>query len=58
MTTAAGAGAVEMNDSYRAEKKSSFAYTDEQLKKIIDLYKERKYVEELEYIDRDLEGIT
>ena len=58
MTTAAGAGAVEINDSYRAEMKSNYPYDRNQLKKVIDLYKERKYVEELEYIDKDLEGIN
>jgi hypothetical protein len=55
--TTGGGGAVEMNDSYRAEMKSNYVYSRQQLKKIIDLYKERKYVEELEYIDKDLEGI-
>ena len=57
MTTAAGGGAVEINDSYRAQKKTDYRYNRQQLKKVIDLYKERKYVEELDYIQGELEGV-
>lgn len=59
MTTSAPApGAVEMNDSMRAEKNSNYVYDRHQLKKIVDLYKERTYVEELDYIGNDLGGIS
>lgn len=37
--------------------KTDYMYTREKLKKVIDLYKERKYIEELDYIRNDLEGI-
>ena len=56
MTTSAP-GAVEINDSYRAEKKTDYVYNRNQLKKVIDLYKERKYVEDLDYIVNDLGGV-
>lgn len=57
MTTSGAGGAVEINDSYRAQTKTNFSYNKEQLKKIIDIYKERKYVEDIEYIQNELGGI-
>jgi hypothetical protein len=48
--TTGGKEGVEINDSYRAEKKTDYVFNREQLKKIVDLYKERKYVEDLDYI--------
>lgn len=36
---------------------SSFGYDKVQLKKIIDLYKERKYVEDIDYIQKELGGV-
>lgn len=50
-------GGVEMNDSIRAESKQDYVYNRDQLKKIVDLYKERKYCEDLDYIEKDLGGI-
>lgn len=46
-----------MSDQHRAQK-GAYNYDREQLKKVIDLYKERKYVEDLEYINKELGGIT
>ena len=46
-----------MNDSIRAENKQDYPYSADQLKKVIDLYKERKYVEDIEYIEKSLGGI-
>ena len=39
--------ATEMSER---PKTGSYTFDREQLKKVIDLYKERKYIEELEYI--------
>ena len=50
MTTSAPSGAVEINDTYRAETKTNYVYNRDQLKTIIDKYKERKYIEDIEYI--------
>ena len=44
------------SDSVRAQKKSDYQFTADQLKKIIDFYKERKYVEDIDYI-KELGGI-
>lgn len=41
---------VEINDSYRAETKTDYVFNANQLKKMVDLYKERKYVEDVDYI--------
>lgn len=57
MTTAAGSGAVEINDTYRAETKTNYVYNREQLKTIIDKYKERKYIEDIDYIQNELGGM-
>lgn len=55
MTTAADG--VELNDSTRAEKKLDYVYNRHQLKKVIDIYREKTYVEDLDYIKGELGGI-
>ena len=47
--------ATEMSDNMRA--KSGFNFSIDALKKVVDLYKERKYVEELTYINDKLGGM-
>lgn len=46
-----------MNDSIRAEKNQNYVFNRTQLKKIVDLYKERKYIEDIEYIQKELGGV-
>jgi hypothetical protein len=48
--------ATEMSDTHRA-KAGGFNFSIDSLKKVIDLYKERKYVDELAYITDTLGGI-
>ena len=45
-----------MNDSFRAKSGANFKILPDQLKKVIDIYKERKYVEDLDYIAEGLGG--
>jgi hypothetical protein len=47
--------ATEMSEQPKS-KTGAYGFNREQLKKVIDLYKERKYVEELDYIMSDLKG--
>jgi beta-lactamase class D len=50
-------GAVEINDSYRAENKSNYSYNANELKKVIDQYKMKTYCEEIDYVNKELRGI-
>lgn len=45
--------ATEMSER---PKTGAYSFDREQLKKVIDLYKERKYIDELEYIKDNLKG--
>lgn len=45
-----------MNDSFRAKSGANYRFSAEALKKVIDIYKERKYIEDLDYIEETLGG--
>jgi hypothetical protein len=51
-------GQVEMmDDSARAASNSNFKVSKQQLVDVIECYRQRKYVEDIEYIKNDLKGI-
>lgn len=47
---------TEMNDSFRAASGANYRYSADTLKKTIDIYKERQYVEDLDYVAETLGG--
>lgn len=44
------------SDSFRAKNNANYRFSPDTLKKVIDIYKERKYVEDLDYIAETLGG--
>jgi hypothetical protein len=47
----------EMNDEARAKAKADFKFSKDQLINIVEKYRQRKYVEDLEYIKDGLGGV-
>jgi len=47
----------DMNDAARAKAKANFGLTKDDLINVIECYRQRKYVEDLEYIKDKLNGI-
>jgi beta-lactamase class D len=46
-----------MDDSSRAAHNANFKITKQQLVNAIECYRQRKYVEDIDYIKNDLKGI-
>jgi hypothetical protein len=46
-----------MDDAARAKAQANFKVTKEELREIVELYKARTYIEDLEYIQDKLGGV-
>lgn len=46
----------ELNDSDRAALKANFRVSKEQLIAMVECYRQRKYVEELDFLKNELKG--